>query len=72
MKLKNWIIPLFLISFVASCVSPASNSFCLIADPLIFENEASIDYLLDNEKDLAKKILVMNKYGEKYCGWEFD
>ena len=66
MRSKLWMIPIFLILPAAGCVT-RSDSYCDLARPLLFDRQASVDWLLTNDRELLNDILVHNETQERIC-----
>lgn len=52
---------------VAGCVSATANSYCDIASPMHFGADATVDWLLRNDRELLVDIVVNNETHEKLC-----
>jgi len=52
---------------VGGCANLATNSYCDIAGPMQFGNQASVDWLLRNDRQLLVKIVVNNETHERIC-----
>jgi len=71
MKSKTLIKLSLLLVFVAACSTPQGD-FCLSASQLPIKDK-TVDYLVENDDDLARGIASHNANGAEACGWEsFD
>ena len=68
MKFKNLLLMSLLTAFVAACSVPQGD-FCLSAS-YIGMKDATVDYVITNDIDLARSILSHNLMGIDSCGWE--
>jgi len=60
------LIPTLLTVLLSGCVT-RSDSYCDLARPLLFDRQASVDWLLTNDRELLKDILVHNETQERIC-----
>ena len=52
---------------VAGCVK-TSDSYCDIASKLYFDDDATVDWLLRNDRGLLVDIIVHNETNTRICG----
>lgn len=60
-------IPILLILPAAGCVK-IGDSYCDIASKLYFDDNATVDWLLQNDRSLLVDIIVHNETNTRICG----
>ena len=67
MKLTRLLTPLLLIGLMSGCAKISGDSYCDITGPLFFESERTIDWLIENDRNLLSDIMVSNETFERVC-----
>jgi hypothetical protein len=52
---------------VSGCASVTANSYCDIVLPMHFRTQATVDWLLRNDRELLVDIVVNNETHERLC-----
>ena len=56
-----------IIALLSGCATISGDTYCDIAAPLYFENENTVKFLIEQDEDLFKDILVHNETHQKVC-----
>lgn len=51
---------------VSGCVTTASE-YCDVVSPILFGNDETVDWLLDNDRSLLEDIIVHNEQASDLC-----
>ena len=60
-------------ALVAGCVGenpvslPPANEYCVVVNPIFFDDEKSVDWLAENDPDLLRSIVSHNEQMERLC-----
>ena len=57
-----------LIVLLSGCATPPTSNYCLIYSPQSFGEQATINYLLENDRELLRGIVTQNETYEEICG----
>jgi hypothetical protein len=52
---------------LSGCATISGDTYCDIAAPLYFENEDTVNFLIEKDEDLLKTILIHNETHQKVC-----
>jgi len=52
---------------LAGCGAITGGSYCDVSKPLLFDNETTVDWLLDNDRNLLQNIIVHNETNARIC-----
>lgn len=66
MKLNPKTMCILLIALVSGCAQ-VTGDYCDIADPILFSNESTIDWLIENDRSLLEDIVVHNEQASDLC-----
>jgi len=53
-------------ALLAGCVKPTGN-YCDIAGPLYFGSDATVEYLLENDKEFLRGVVTSNEIWQDQC-----
>ena len=56
------------IALLSGCAGTPTSNYCLITSPLLFDSQATIDFLLESDKDLLRGVVTHNETFEEICG----
>lgn len=60
-------IPLLLIGLVSGCARITADTYCDVANPHFFSSEATVDWLIQNDKPFLKDNLKHNETYKALC-----
>ena len=66
--LKSWTTLVLLTALLAGCARSLDGDYCDIAVPHLFEGEATVRWLLANDRQLLVDTVVHNETYARLCG----
>lgn len=66
MKSKPLIATLCATALLGGCVAP-SGDYCAVARPIYLEDDRTVDWLLENDRQALSEITVHNEQVERLC-----
>lgn len=68
MKCRLWTMSALALALLSGCARIEwSDTYCQIAEPHLFGTDATIDWLLRNDRELLVSVVVHNETVERLC-----
>ena len=68
MRLRLWMTSVLALVLLSGCAGIEwSDSYCEIAEPHLFGSEATINWLIKNDRDLLVSVVVHNETVSRLC-----
>lgn len=67
MKYAALMIPILSIALLSGCARIPGDSYCDVAGPIYFGDEASLQWLMDNDRRLVEDIVTNNETYAALC-----